>query len=43
MLTGATSPPAMSRKVASPEADTPSYPPVCISCTISSEVLPIFT
>ena len=43
MLTGSTSPPAISRSVASPEADTPSYLPVRISVTISSEVLPIFT
>src|SRR3954447_22164109 len=33
----------MSRSVASPEADTPSYLPVRISVTISSEVLPILT
>ena len=31
VLTGATSPPAMRRSVASPEADTPSYWPVRIS------------
>ena len=43
MLTGSTSPPAISRSVASPDADTPSYLPVRISVTISSEVLPIFT
>src|SRR4051795_1805844 len=43
VFTGATSPPAISRSVASPDADTPSYWPVRISCTISSEVLPIFT
>ncbi len=43
MFTGSTSPPAISRRVASPEADTPSYLPVRISVTISSEVLPIFT
>ena len=41
MLTGATSPPAIRRSVASPEADTPSYWPERISVTISSEVLPI--
>ena len=35
-----TSSPAISRSVASPEADTPSYSPLCISCTISSLVLP---
>ena len=35
-----TSPPAMSRSVASPEADTTSYSPVFISCTISSLVAP---
>ena len=43
MLTGATSPPAMRRSVASPDAETPSYWPVRISVTISSEVLPILT
>ena len=43
MLTGATSPPAMSRSVASPEAETPSYWPVRINVTISSDVLPILT
>jgi hypothetical protein len=43
VLTGATSPPAISRCVASPDADTPSYSPVCISCTISSELLPVLT
>src|SRR5450432_4689076 len=32
----------MSRKVASPDADTPSYWPVFIKVTISSEVLPTF-
>src|SRR5262245_37112716 len=42
-LTGDTSPPAMSRVVASPEAETPSYSPLCISCTISSDVLPTRT
>jgi hypothetical protein len=43
VLTGSTSPPAISRSVASPEADTPSYLPVRISVTISSDVLPSFT
>ena len=43
MLTGATSPPAISRRVASPDAETPSYWPVRISVTISSDVLPSFT
>ena len=43
VLTGATSPASISRTLASPEADTPSYSPVCISWTISSEVLPILT
>ena len=43
MLTGSTSPPAISRSVASPDADTPSYLPVRISVTISSDVLPSFT
>src|SRR6266496_4063396 len=33
----------MSRRVASPDADTPSYWPVFINCTISSDVLPILT
>jgi hypothetical protein len=33
----------MRRNVASPDADTPSYSPVRINCTISSDVLPIFT
>ena len=42
MLTGATSPAAIRRSVASPEAETPSYWPVRISVTISSEVLPTF-
>ena len=43
--TAATSPLAISRFVASPEAETPSYtlpPPWRRSVTISSEVLPIF-
>ena len=43
MLTGATSPAAIRRSVASPDADTPSYWPVRISVTISSDVLPILT
>ena len=43
MLTGSTSPPSTRRAVASPEAETPSYWPVRISCTISSEVLPTLT
>ena len=43
MFTGSTSPPAISRRVASPDADTPSYCPVRISVTISSEVLPSLT
>ncbi len=39
----ATSPLAMSRRVASPDALTPSYvPPWRISVTISSDVLPTF-
>ena len=38
VLTGATSPAAISRSVASPEAETTSYSPVFISCTASSEV-----
>ena len=29
--------------MASPDADTPSYSPLCMSATISSEVLPILT
>jgi hypothetical protein len=37
-LTGATSPEAISRSEASPEAETTSYSPVFISLTISSEV-----
>jgi hypothetical protein len=43
VLTGATSPAAISRSVASPDADTPSYCPVRMSVTISSDVLPSFT
>ncbi len=43
MLTGSTSPPSTSRAVALPEAETPSYWPLLISSTISSEVLPILT
>ena len=38
MLTGATSPAAISRSEASPEADTTSYSPVFIRVTASSEV-----
>ncbi len=30
----------MSRSVASPDADTPSYSPLCINWTISSDELP---
>ena len=43
MLTGATSPAAISRSEASPEAETTSYSPVFISCTASSEVAKYFT
>src|SRR5580765_474999 len=46
VLISATSPCAMSRLVASPDAETPSYwlPPPCrMRFTISSEVLPYFT
>ena len=43
MLTGATLPPYINRSVASPEAETPSYWPVFISVTISSEVLATLT
>jgi hypothetical protein len=39
---GATSPLAMSRNVASPDADTPSYAPVAIWSTMSSEPAPSF-
>ena len=39
-IEGPTSPPAISRSVASPEAETPSYSPLCISVTISSDELP---
>ena len=42
MSIGATSPPAIMRTEALPEADTPSYCPVRISVTISSEVLATF-
>ncbi len=38
MLTGSTSPAAISRSDASPEADTTSYSPVFIRLTASSEV-----
>jgi len=41
--TAATSPPAMRRSVASPDADTPSYWPVFISWTISDELAPTLT
>jgi hypothetical protein len=40
---GSISPPAIRRVVASPDADTPSYSPLCINCTISSLLLPSFT
>ena len=43
MLTGTTSPPAIRRSVASPEADTTSYSPDFISVTASSEVPKYFT
>ena len=43
VLIAATSPPAMSRSVASPDADTPSYWPVFMSWTISDELAPTFT
>jgi hypothetical protein len=43
VLTAETSPPAMSRSVASPDADTPSYSPVFISWTISDELAPTLT
>ncbi len=43
MLTGATSPEAISRRVASPEADTTSYWPPFIRLTASSEVLKYLT
>ncbi len=43
MSTGATSPPAMRRSVASPDAETPSYWPVFISWTISDELPPTLT
>ncbi len=43
MLTGATSPAAIIRRVASPEADTTSYWPLFISVTASSEVPKYFT
>jgi hypothetical protein len=42
-LTGATSPAAISRSVASPEAETPSNWPDRIWVTIWSDVLPIVT
>ena len=40
---GSTSPAAMRRRVASPEAETVSYWPVRISCTASSEVPKVLT
>ena len=43
MFTGATSPPSTSLAVAFPEADTPSYWPVRIRSTMSSDVSPTFT
>src|SRR5262245_43260344 len=43
VLIGSTSPAAISRSDASPEADTASYWPDLISCTISSDVLPSCT
>jgi len=41
--TGATSPPAISRSVASPDAETPSYWPVFISWTMFPESRPTLT
>ena len=43
MLTGSTSPEAISRSEASPEADTTSYWPVFIRLTMSSEVGAVLT
>jgi hypothetical protein len=43
VFTGSTSPPSISRRVASPDAETPSYWPLRISWTISSELAPTFT
>ena len=43
MLTGSASAPAISRSEASPEAETTSYSPDCISVTASSEVPKYFT
>jgi hypothetical protein len=43
VLTGATSPAAIRRSEASPEAETTSYSPDFISCTASSEVAKYFT
>ena len=46
MSIGATSPPAISRFDASPDADTPSYrvpPPCVIRFTMSAESVPYFT
>ncbi len=42
-MTGAASPLAISRSEASPDAETTSYSPDCISCTASSEVAKYFT
>src|SRR5881409_48033 len=39
----ATSPPAIRRSVASPDAETPSYSPVFMSWTISDELAPTLT
>src|SRR5919107_2893742 len=43
VLTGATTPPAISRREASPEAETTSYSPVRIRVTASSDVPKYFT
>ena len=43
MLTGSTSPPAIRRSDASPDADTTSYSPDFIKVTASSEVPKYFT
>ena len=43
VFTGETSPPAMSRRVASPDAETPSYSPVFMSWTMFAESRPTFT
>jgi hypothetical protein len=42
-FTGETSPPAIRRSVASPDADTPSYSPVFMSWTMLAESTPTFT